>query len=370
MSDALARTIALLQGYQGNVDKEFRALREAAMQTPNRRYRNNGQGPMDALLNPDAQQNNALLQASLAMLQADPRKVSPMAAVMGGAKAGMGSLIEGRKGDIAQQVTERELGLKQALGQRDMAVKMAGMVGRSKPTAAIQEYQYAVDQGYKGSFQEFQQAKKGPLVNVNTGQGQFGPIPAGHQLIQGEDGTARMEAIPGSPAAREVAQAETEAKSRADSKATIAGYTLRDAASIQKLIPKMHSNGEMRWMRARVSGTPEFEVQADIKSLQGTIGIEQLLRIKESGAGLGQVPQSQLDLLSRLMGELDIRRDPERLQSLIGDIQGTYMDILEGMGEEDRENIGIAKREFDELKSLWGEDAGDIDALIKKYTGG
>lgn len=46
-----------------------------------------------------------------------------------------------------------------------------------------------------------------------------------------------------------------------------------------------------------------------IESVKGNVGIDSLLRIKATGAGLGQVPQSQLDLLSRLLGELDMTQE-------------------------------------------------------------
>jgi hypothetical protein len=46
-----------------------------------------------------------------------------------------------------------------------------------------------------------------------------------------------------------------------------------------------------------------------IESVKGNVGIDSLLRIKATGAGLGQVPQSQLDLLSRLLGELDLGQE-------------------------------------------------------------
>ncbi len=49
-----------------------------------------------------------------------------------------------------------------------------------------------------------------------------------------------------------------------------------------------------------------------IESVKGNVGIDSLLRIKATGAGLGQVPQSQLDLLSRLLGELDMNQSQEQ----------------------------------------------------------
>jgi hypothetical protein len=54
------------------------------------------------------------------------------------------------------------------------------------------------------------------------------------------------------------------------------------------------------------------DAESLIKSVQGNVGVDQLINIKKSGAGLGQVPQAQLNLLSRLLGELDMGQSEEQ----------------------------------------------------------
>lgn len=343
-------------------------VQQAQAQPVNRRLINPGQRARDVITNPTDNQSRALLEMSMQMLQQAPGEL-PVASMGRGISKGMALLDQFREGDRTRDVETAKTGYGLARDKQDSTVEMAKMLQPAKPPSSIAEYQYAVDQGYKGRYDEFLKAKRGG-VNVNLpGQPAIGTIPPGHSARQDAEGNWSMSRIPGSPAEAEAAAAAAQETARTTGKATIAGYTLRDARVIQERIPQMAENGAVRWARSRVPGTAEFEVEADIKSLQGTIGIEQLLRIKESGAGLGQVPQTQLNLLSRLMGELDIRRDPEVLSGLIGDIQETYMEILNGMGEKERNMVGIAEREYDALRGLWGAE-DDTGALIKKYTGG
>jgi len=65
-----------------------------------------------------------------------------------------------------------------------------------------------------------------------------------------------------------------------------------------------------------------------IESVKGNVGIDSLLRIKATGAGLGQVPQSQLDLLSRLLGELDLGQSEEQFTYTWNRMRRVYEAIM------------------------------------------
>jgi hypothetical protein len=75
-----------------------------------------------------------------------------------------------------------------------------------------------------------------------------------------------------------------------------------------------------------------LELDGHIESIKGNVGIDSLLKIKASGAGLGQIPQSQLEMLASLLGRLDIRQSPDVLRQNINRIQEIYQDIVEKEG--------------------------------------
>ena len=71
-----------------------------------------------------------------------------------------------------------------------------------------------------------------------------------------------------------------------------------------------------------------------IESVKGNVGIDSLLRIKASGAGLGQVPQTQLDMLSRLLGELDLKQGEEQFTRTWDRMEQIYTEIMNTADEE------------------------------------
>lgn len=196
-------------------------------------------------------------------------------------------------------------------------------------------------------------APPNPGTTVNVGdQGGRWTIhePTGRAFGYDPQGNPISMVIPGAQADVESQERATEQETQRSAQAAIAGFTLRDARAIMDNVDNMSNNALVRRGLANIPGTTEYEVQRDIESLRGTISIEQLLNIKRQGAGLGQVPQAQLDMLSRLMGELDIARDPARLKQLVQDIQDRYMEILAMIPEEEREMVGIAQREYDAIQ--------------------
>lgn len=349
----LQQTLALLQG---GVDTESERLRAMMGAPTNRKFVNPGQGAMESLRNPDGNQARAMLAASLEMMGHDPTTM-PGQTFNKAITRGMGELDQGRGMEREQGIHTQALALRQAEQQREMGMKLA----TEKPTAAIQEYQYAVDQGYTGSFDQFIKDRKGG-INVNM-PAQVGTIPPGYGVTYDEQGRpVSMMPVPGGPADRDIQaeQAQQEASNR--NQASVAGFTLRDARHVQENIDGLPDSAAMRLLQARVPGSASYEVQSAIKSLQGTIAIEQLLAIKREGSGLGQVPQSQLMMLASLMGELDIGLSKDRMKTLLSDIQGRYVEILDLIPAEERAMIGIADREYNTLKDLWsGDGSGEVD---------
>lgn len=204
--------------------------------------------------------------------------------------------------------------------------------------------------------QRMMRAAGQPQTNINMPNNRFGTIPPGYMVKETDQG-AMMVPVPGSPAEREAAQQEDASRSQTRGTARVAGFVLRDARYIQENLEKVDNNPVIRQVKARVPGTPEYEVGREIQSLQSSIAIDSLIDLKRQGGTLGAVPQQQLMTLAQLMGDLDITREPARLRQIMGDIQSTYLEVLNNMTPEERAMVGVAEREFESLNSIWGSQS-------------
>jgi hypothetical protein len=234
------------------------------------------------------------------------------------------------------------------------------------PPGVVGEYLAAVQAGLISpdtKLENYIEMKKQAGTTVNIGQGKVGTIPPGFELREDpKTGALSMVPIPGGPAEKEIEEEERRRRQAQESQGAVAGFTLRDARIVNESIDEMSSNPVVRLAKARIplfnTLTPEYRAEQFMDSLRGTVAIEQLLNIKRQGAGLGQVPQAQLDMLSFLMGKLDLGLPKEDLKLIIGDIQTRYREILSNMTPEDRALIGIADREYNELTGRGGSGRG------------
>lgn len=139
------------------------------------------------------------------------------------------------------------------------------------------------------------------------------------------------------------------------------------------------SEAVQRAVGAQVLSTDAREVQRLVDSVKSNIGIDSLLRIKRSGAGLGQVPQSQLETLQSLLGNLDITRDPALFLRDLQDIRELYNTIIAKANESnvtlDRRELQLLRRRNTIEQRNFGDEPGEepsLDELLDKFapTGG
>jgi len=98
-----------------------------------------------------------------------------------------------------------------------------------------------------------------------------------------------------------------------------------------------------------IPGTDMYEINQLIESAKSNIGIDKLLEIKASGAGLGQVPQSQLETLQSVLGRMNVGRDPELLRRDMEEARKTYEKVIE---RTTNENADLARMNPDIAKAL------------------
>jgi hypothetical protein len=142
-----------------------------------------------------------------------------------------------------------------------------------------------------------------------------------------ETGEIRMRIIPGGPAERAI---------RAQNKftATAARTVIEDANRADEIIG-FWTTGIPGVLQSIIPSTPGAVLEEHLASVRSNVAVDQLLNIKKSGAGLGQVPQSQLNMLSELLGVLKISLPSDVLRFTLRRTRDIYSDILANASEDD-----------------------------------
>jgi len=174
---------------------------------------------------------------------------------------------------------------------------------------------------------------------------------ADRQLVESEAGRGRVlapggefEAVPGSQA--DVAEREEKRKLYAgnymksiQAQTVVEDVTRLNTQILEDRVPFGRGAAFQEEFLTPALQTDNYrDAQSLIESVKGNVGIDSLLRIKQTGAGLGQVPQSQLDLLSTLLGKLNLSQSKAqfiRTWNRMGDI---YDEIWRTADEDMIEN--------------------------------
>jgi hypothetical protein len=162
--------------------------------------------------------------------------------------------------------------------------------------------------------------------------------------------TGEFEPVPGTQA--DIDQKAREAKLFAGSfmKSIQAQTVLEDVGRLNALIDA----GQVPFGRqAKTMSRLAPEAQTDgyrnavslIESVKGNIGIDSLIRIKMTGAGLGHIPQAQLDLLSRLLGELDMTQEKEQFV-YTWNRMGKIYEVVRQQADVDMKSLGVMPPEI------------------------
>ena len=149
-----------------------------------------------------------------------------------------------------------------------------------------------------------------------------------------ESGEMRMRIIPGGPAERAI---------RAQNKftATAARTVIEDANRADEIISPW-TTGIVGQAQSAIPSTPANVLASHLASVKSNVAVDQLLNIKKSGAGLGQVPQSQLEMLSELLGVLKISLPDDVLRLTLHRTRDIYSEILAAATEDDMRLIDQA----------------------------
>jgi hypothetical protein len=231
------------------------------------------------------------------------------------------------------------------------------------PTA-VREYQLAQQQGFQGSFMDFdahRRAASRPQTNINM------PVPQREDIlsIDGDFVTVRdlssptgvrRDLIPGSATdlrqrqeeGDRTREEETEADRAARRQQDIAragGTVIQDLNRALTILDQTEEQGPLSGPTAGplsgqfrdVPGTPAFEVRQLVESALSNVGLDTLQRMRENsptGGALGQVPIQQQMRLEQVLGSLDVRQRPEVLRDNLNRVANIYMDLVFGTPQQ------------------------------------
>lgn len=243
--------------------------------------------------------------------------------------------------------------------------------------SSVREYEYARQQGFGGSFQDWQaQNPRGTSVNVNTGpqadpRPAIGSIPQGFQARYDDQAESYVyEPIPGSDPAQErerVERAGEEAENRERQYAGIALDEISRATSILDQNPR--AGGFIGGLMQNLDGTLSNELEGLYDTIGGYIARDTLQGMRDSsptGGALGQVTERELSMLRAAYGAIRVGDRPETQRYNLMRLNNMLMDVVHGEGRGPRQDGGAGgsggltpeeQRELEELRA-WSRSRG------------
>lgn len=220
---------------------------------------------------------------------------------------------------------------------------------RNPTTADIQEYEYAKNQGFQGSFSDFVMSmKKAGATNVSVGGGpelgklstDYGYVldPAtGRPKIDPQTGLPQAAPVPGSKAAQDILDMQ-KAKETADQTRSRSGNIVledidRALAGLDE--GNLPTSGPVGGALSNVPGTQAFDVSALLDTIRANSGFDRLQSMRDSsptGGALGQVSEREMTLLQAALGNLSQSQNAEQLKYNLSRVRRVYDEIINGPG--------------------------------------
>jgi hypothetical protein len=195
------------------------------------------------------------------------------------------------------------------------ALRTALSPAQDDRTALIKNFEFAVSQGFEGSFQDYIAATKGGTTVNIAGQPQVGTIPQGFQLVgDGVESPFRMEPIPGGPAdteAKEIATKTLKTLELGETKKSIvddqvdAALALMEKKGALDIIPEAGIIGGA--LGAMGLNQEAVDLKNTLLGIEGMVAFDTLQKMREAsktGGALGGVSEVEINMLGSALGAL------------------------------------------------------------------
>lgn len=318
---ALDKVLELLAAQQGQAQQAGNNLAKTAAQPINRGYLNQGQSAMDGLINPTANQNRALLTASLAMMGHDPTKM-PGETLSRGIGNGLqlldtlreddqqrklaGAVAQAETANNAFDQTRNSIGsaisAQNAQTQARFAENEANQGPKQKVTDDIAEYNLAAEQGFSGSFEDWMNRKENHKAKLTA------------------EATAQEQEV----AAQEAAAYNAGEIARIDNLFS----TMGDITSLLD----QGAGGVTNAMYGFLDFTDEGALRTFYATLDSNLAFDRLQKMRtdpanKTGGALGQVSNIELGLLKSSIAQLNPKADPDVQRRQLAKVMKHYMAV-------------------------------------------
>lgn len=209
-----------------------------------------------------------------------------------------------------------------------------------KPTDDMREYDMARNQGYKGSFFDFQRdiraAGRSQTSIINEAADpmpQVGTIPQGFELRQTETGW-QMAPIPGGPADMDAQKTESAAAAAAEQGARSTSLVLEDIGRLKDRVKKQKWYSPVTGvgsLLANIPGTSARDAAALATTITANIGFDRLQQMREAsptGGALGAVSVQELQALQSVLGNIELSQSAEQLMQNLQRLDSMYRTIM------------------------------------------
>ena len=257
----------------------------------------------------------------------------------------------------------------------DVEAQRTRMRGVSTPAAMQKNYEFAVANGYKGTFMDY-------VMSVNAARGgamytppikgavpsgavppsavPSGAVPPSARPMVPSSAVGTIQPIPGSDAAIAQAQQRTreteqrlkiekreeKAEKRRISRSRAGGTVIQDIGRALDIVQNpgwLSASGIVGGVTAEYPKLKEFlpaaEAKGHIESALSNVGLDTLQSMREgseTGGALGQVPIQQQKRLEQVLGSLDLSQRKEVISDNLKRVHNIYMDIVHGSPEQIR----------------------------------
>lgn len=218
---------------------------------------------------------------------------------------------------------------------------------KPKTTDDITEYNFAVENGYQGSFQDFMMdMKKAGATNVSTTLN-TGDMPDARPIVDKPEKAFQRrwdperqtwvdEAIPGSSAERDALEEQQAAEARQNAADTATDVVTTSAMRARDAAGKRDFGSAGTSLIGNLPWTDSAEVVRNVdalKSMAAAENLNQMRRQSKTGGALGNVTEKELKLLQDKSGALNVN-SPTFLRDL-DDYERTLLRTIHGVERGD-----------------------------------
>ena len=237
-------------------------------------------------------------------------------------------LVSKGRADIAQELLGGGFDVKTAL-------ELFKQQPKDERTAQIKNYEYWMKQG-KSPEEAEALARSGQVINVGAGDEFKLPTPpAGYQYFRDTDGVVKMRPIEGGPAAQKQTELKAKQEAAKETELRTSGIVVEDIGRLKSIIESESIldpvTGVTGAVAAKIPASARVDAEKLADTIKGNIGFDRLQRMRDespTGGALGAINQQEMNLLSSVLGSLDMSQSSYQLIANLDRLEKIYSSIM------------------------------------------